>query len=94
MEESGNFVVRASLVRVLLERLEQNYLLIQREGFLPIRKKWKNLSVTLGRRVRAACMHKKLEGEAVDIDSDGALKIRLDNGFYERVMAGDLTLLR
>ena len=50
--------------------------------------------MTLGRRVKATCMHKKVEGEAVDIDSDGALKIRLDNGFSEKVMAGDLTLLR
>jgi len=94
MREVGDFVTRPGLVKVLLERLERNYLLIQKEGFLPIRTEWRNLSVTLGCRVKATCMHKEIEGEAVDIDSDGALKIRLDNGFYEKVMAGDLTLLR
>lgn len=94
MQEAGDFVVRTSLVKTLLEGLEQNYLLIQKQGFLPIRTEWRNLSLTLGRRVRATCMHKMIEGEAVDIDSDGALKIRLDNGFYEKVMAGDLVLLR
>jgi len=77
-----------------LERLEQNYLLIQKEGFAPIRTQWRNLSVTLGRRVKATCMHKQIEGEAVDIEPDGGLKVRLDNGFYEKVMAGDLALLR
>ncbi len=94
MREAGDFVARPTLVKALFERLERNYLLIQKEGFLPIRMEWRNLSVTLGRRVRATCMRKAIEGEAVDIDSDGALKIRLDNGFYERVMAGDLALLR
>ncbi len=93
-QESGVFVVRQQLVKALLERLEQNYLLIQKEGFAPIRTQWRNLSVTLGRRVKATCMHKQIEGEAVDIEPDGGLKVRLDNGFYEKVMAGDLALLR
>ena len=94
MCEAGDPVARPGLIKALFERLEQNYLLIQKEGFLTIRTEWKNLSVTLGRRVKATCMHKETEGEAVDIDSDGGLKIRLDNGFYEKVMAGDLALLR
>ncbi len=94
MQETDNFSSRPIFVKVLLERLEHNYLLIQREGFSPIRTEWKNLSVTLGRRIRATCMHKTIEGEAVDIDPDGGLKIRLDNGFSEKIMAGDLALLR
>jgi len=30
----------------------------------------------------------------VDVDKDGALVVRLDNGFHERVLAGDVTMLR
>lgn len=93
-EEAGTRVSRIETARAILERLDENYALFKKEGFSSIKKEWSNLSMTLGRRVRASCMHKRTEGEAIDIDSDGALKIRLDNGFYERVMAGDLLLLR
>ena len=92
--ETDKKVSRIELLRNTLKRLEEHYSLFKREGFSPIKKEWTNLSATLGRRVRATCMHKKIEGEAVDIDSDGALKIRLDNGFHEKVMAGDILLLR
>lgn len=93
-EETGNKTSRVELVRAVLERLDENYTLFKREGFSPIKKEWRNLSATLGRRVRVTCMDKKVEGEATDIDSDGGLKIRLDNGFYEKVMAGDVLVLR
>lgn len=93
-EASGKKSSRVELARAILERLEDNYTILKKDGFAPIRREWRNLSVTLGRRVRATCMHRRIEGEATDIDSDGALKIRLDNGFYEKVLAGDLVLLR
>jgi len=94
LEETGAKASRAKLVQAMLEKLEHNYALSKKEGFSPIIKEWRNLSATLGRRVRAVCMHKKIEGEAIGIDSDGALIIRLDNGFHEKVMAGDVVLLR
>jgi BirA family biotin operon repressor/biotin-[acetyl-CoA-carboxylase] ligase len=93
-KETGNKVERVGLVKIVLEKLEDNYNIFKKEGFSPLKDDWCNLSLTLGKRVRAVCMHKKIEGEAVDIDSDGALRIRLDNGFYERVIAGDLIFLR
>jgi len=85
---------RAELLVSMLERLEANYTVIKKTGFLSIRPEWLRLSATLGKRVRAECMHRITEGVAVDIDDDGALKIRLDNGFHERISAGDVTVLR
>lgn len=91
---TGSPVSRQALLIALIERLEHNYKIMNRSGFSDIRLKWKNLSSTLGQRVRANCMRKIIEGTAVDIDSDGALKIRMDNGFHEKVFAGDLVVLR
>lgn len=91
---TGSVVSRQALLIALIERLEHNYNNINKSGFSEIRLQWKNLSATLGKRVRANCMHKIIEGTAIDIDLDGALKIRLDNGFHDKVFAGDLTLLR
>ncbi|MFC1808132.1 biotin--[acetyl-CoA-carboxylase] ligase [Candidatus Omnitrophota bacterium] len=85
---------RVELTSSILESLEAYYLLFQKEGFAQIRREWKNMSATIGRQVRAKCMRHTIEGEAVDLEPDGALKIRLDNGFHEKVIAGDLTLLR
>jgi len=91
---AGSAISRQALLIAVIERLEHNYRLINKSGFSEIRLQWKNLSSTLGERVRANCMHKIIEGTAVDIDSDGALKIRMDNGFHEKVFAGDLMVLR
>ena len=91
---AGNAVSRQALLIDLIDKLEHNYKIISRLGFSEIRLQWKNLSATLGKRVRASCMHRTIEGTAVDIDSDGALKIRLDNGFHEKVFSGDLAVLR
>jgi BirA family biotin operon repressor/biotin-[acetyl-CoA-carboxylase] ligase len=94
LEESGNRISRIELTKAILEKLEQHYMILCKEGFAPIKKEWENLSATIGRRVKAICMHKKIEGETIGIDSDGALILRLDNGFQERVLAGDIIHLR
>jgi BirA family transcriptional regulator, biotin operon repressor / biotin---[acetyl-CoA-carboxylase] ligase len=91
---SGGPLSRQALLIALVERLEHNYININKHGFLETRMQWKNLSATLGRRVRANCMNKIIEGTAIDIDTDGALKIRTDNGFHEKVFSGDLMVLR
>jgi BirA family transcriptional regulator, biotin operon repressor / biotin---[acetyl-CoA-carboxylase] ligase len=92
--ETDRHVSRKELCIALLEKLERNYKEIKEAGFSGIRLEWKDFSATIGKRVRANCMHKAIEGTAVDIDIDGALKIRLDNGFHEKIFAGDLVILR
>jgi BirA family transcriptional regulator, biotin operon repressor / biotin---[acetyl-CoA-carboxylase] ligase len=91
---SGGPISRQALLIALIENLEHNYNNIKKHGFSEMRLQWKNLSATLGKRVRANCMHKIIEGTAIDIDTDGALKIRTDNGFHEKVFSGDLAMLR
>jgi len=93
-EESGETVSRVELTKELLRQLEQQYLLFKKEGFAPIISEWRNLSFMLGNRVKIVCQDKKLEGHAVDLDLSGALVIRLDSGFTEKVLAGDVILVR
>jgi len=94
LEESEAKIPRIELLKSILESIEVNYKAYKRDGFTNIKREWRDLSATLGKRVRASCMHRTIEGEAVDIDPDGALRIRLDTGFYEKVLAGDILLLR
>ncbi|MDD2679355.1 MAG: biotin--[acetyl-CoA-carboxylase] ligase [Candidatus Omnitrophica bacterium] len=85
---------RVSLLQEILRRLEANYLTLEKKGSRPVLDKWRQQSITLGRRVKVYCQNKHTEGEAVDIDTDGALLVRKDSGFVEKVLAGDVVHCR
>jgi len=57
-------------------------------------KEWKRRSATLNRRVRITDSTGMIEGEAIDLNEDGALLIRKDNGVIIKKSAGDVFLLR
>jgi len=85
---------RIEFARSLLEELDRNYLILKRQGFGPILGEWRNFSATLGRRIRVSFKQRHIEGQAMDVDEAGALMVRLDSGFVERVLAGDVVLVR
>ena len=57
-------------------------------------KNGKNAAATLNKRVRITDPAGIIEGEAIDLDEDGALLIRKDNGLIVKKSAGDVFLLR
>ena len=63
-----------------------------KKGFKEIIREWKELSATLGRHVKVKDRGRTIEGQAVDVDKDGALVIRRDHGFLERILAGDIEI--
>jgi len=81
-----------SLFRSLLERLENLYELFLREGFNPVLKEWKNYAGFLGRQVEVTSPTEKLSGLALDVDHEGALVLRLEDGTMRRVFVGDVSL--
>lgn len=93
-EQKKEPVSRLLLLQELLRRIEANYMLFQKEGSSPILDKWRSSSITLNRRVRIASHRRHLEGEAMDIDTDGGLLIRNDSGLVEKVMSGDVVHCR
>ncbi len=56
-------------------------------------KGWRELAPLVGRRIHVAEPGGTVEGEVVDLDDDGALRIRRDDGTEHRVVAGDVTVL-
>jgi len=92
-EEKQETVSRITLLKAILKKLEQNYIVFKKQGFHPAMEKWRQISSTLGSRVKVACHKEHIEGEAVDIDIDGGLLVRKDSGFIEKVMAGDVLKL-
>lgn len=87
----GKEVSRKEFFRSVLAGLEE------RQGLLTtadLVEEWKSLSATLGRDVRILAPGEEITGKAVDIESSGALMIRVKDGSLRSVIAGDCIHLR
>ena len=90
---AGGFQVnRTEIVTRILEEFEKYYSKFQRKGFIALRDECKTVSSVLGKRIKVAEHHRRVEGTAVDIDEKGALIIRKDNGINQRIFSGDIVL--
>jgi len=88
--ESGERIARPLACAKLLEHLEEWLSLHETEGFLPVADRWRELSSTLGRRVRISGGGETVEGDAFDLANDGSLLVRDESGALVRVVAGDV----
>ena len=93
-EEQGAEISRVVLLQEILRRLESNYFLLENKGPEEIINKWRSFTLTLGTRVKVDFQNKHIEGQATDIDVDGALLIRKDSGLMQKVSSGDVTACR
>jgi len=89
-EAKGETISRPALLQEVFCRIEANYQELIHKGPKYIIDKWREHSITLGRRVKVYSHRHHIEGEAVNIDSDGALLVRSDSGITQKVMAGDV----
>ncbi|SHJ96541.1 BirA family transcriptional regulator, biotin operon repressor / biotin-[acetyl-CoA-carboxylase] ligase [Malonomonas rubra DSM 5091] len=85
--ETGQQVDRPAFVRALLQLLDDYYGEFLQQGFVSIRRRWETLCDMMSQRVS---VDNSMFGTVVGLDSDGALRLQLDDGHIERVMAGDV----
>jgi BirA family biotin operon repressor/biotin-[acetyl-CoA-carboxylase] ligase len=83
--ETGLAVDRETLLTVLLDTFEAWRRRLEAEGFDVVRRRWIELSDTLGRPVTVD----GASGVALDVDADGALILDTAGGRH-RVLAGTL----
>ncbi|MDD5116275.1 MAG: biotin--[acetyl-CoA-carboxylase] ligase [Candidatus Omnitrophica bacterium] len=93
-EQLGHSLSRVALFQELLRRIEDNYILMGKEGSGPIIEKWRNFNLTLGGRIKVHFQDRYIEGQAIGIDSDGSLLIRKDAGLVQKIFSGDILHLR
>jgi BirA family biotin operon repressor/biotin-[acetyl-CoA-carboxylase] ligase len=91
-KEVGRKVKLEKLFRALLERLESLYELFIKEGFNPILEEWKNYAGFLGCQVEVLSSTGKMSGLALDVDDEGGLVLRLEDGTVKRVFVGDVSV--
>ena len=88
--ECSKKVSRVELVQKVLFEIEKVYLYLEKgEGSLMF-EEWKEMSSILGKQVRAILQNEVVEGQALGIDPDGALILRLDSGISRRITEGTI----
>ena len=88
--KTGKHVDRVAFLRAFLQCLDQYYMEFLEEGFLPIRRRWEHLCDMMNAQVLVDQGSISLCGTVVGLDSAGALRLQLDNGRVERILAGDV----
>jgi BirA family biotin operon repressor/biotin-[acetyl-CoA-carboxylase] ligase len=88
--EWGYEVDRATLLARVLAELESLYFSLQSGQFGPVHDEWLAALETVGRRVTVKDVDGSVTGQALRVDKDGALVLRLDAGGERRVLAGDV----
>ncbi len=83
--EVGHPLSREVLLETLLGSLDRWYGRYLSEGFPPVRDGWRRAAVTLGQRVDGG----GVTGVAEDLDADGALLVRTQQGDLVRLVAGE-----
>lgn len=91
-EECGEHISRVKLVQDMLSEMETIYTHFLTYGFTSIRQEWKSFNNTLGSWVRIIDGKEEFEGKALDIDNDGFLLVRKENGEIKRIVSGDVSL--
>ncbi|MBS7636666.1 biotin--[acetyl-CoA-carboxylase] ligase [Candidatus Bathyarchaeota archaeon] len=88
----GRKINLEELFRALLEKMESLYQSFLKEGFTPILERWKSFTSFLGCLVEVCGDGERFEGLASDVDDDGALVLKLENGSIKRFLVGDLSI--
>ena len=89
-EERMVEIEREEFLRALLEEVERYYTILMRKDFDLILEEWRKLASFLGQHVEVTSFDQKTRGQAVDVDSDGSLIIKLTDGRIKKVMTGDV----
>ena len=87
----GRKIALEELFNALLERLETLYLSFVESGFASVLERWKLYANFLGHKVQVKSEDEVLNGLAMDVDCEGALVLRLEDGATRRVVFGDVS---
>lgn len=83
---------RVELLCDILKILEELYEDVLAEGFYEVMQQWRKYSCTLGQNVKVIAPDVTYYGIAEDIDEEGLLLVRKNDGTLEKVVAGDVSI--
>ena len=89
-EVLGKEVLRVRMVQIFLQEFERYYESLKRREFSSILKEWKLYSHTLGRKIRVDMGERIVTGEAVNINEEGALILKKEDGELVEIISGTI----
>jgi len=89
-EVSGEEVLRVKLAQRFLQEFEKYYEKLKRKEFSSILKEWKLYSHTLGKKIRVDMGERIITGEAIDINEEGALILKKEDGELIKIISGTI----
>lgn len=90
--EKGSKIDRKLLTAGILNYFEQYYNKYLEEGFASIRNLCIEKSVTIGKQVRVVSTDGELMGQAIGIDHNGNLIVKMQNGENTVIISGDVSV--
>jgi len=90
----GKETDRNMLMASILNKFKDEYTHFERKEFSTIMEYSKQISNTIGNRVRVSFLGVEKRGKVVDIDDTGALILEEDDGTVSHILAGDVDFLR
>ncbi|AHF79760.1 biotin--[acetyl-CoA-carboxylase] ligase [Thermococcus paralvinellae] len=91
-EVLGFEVPLIDVFKKLIGKLDKEYLQYLKGNYEEILGRWKMYSAIIGKRVRIITDDGEIAGVAIDIDENGALILKQNNGVLERIYYGDVSL--
>ena len=92
--QSGRLFPRAQLLCEILQCFESRYKALKQEGFSPIMDQWRQMSDIIGQQVCVDMLAVHHTGIVENVDDDGVLILKDDNGQRHRIFSGDVTRVR
>ena len=86
----GKKISRVRLAQILLEEFEKYYERLKRREFSSILKEGKLYSHTLKRKIKINMGEKIITGEAIDINEEGALILKKEDGELLEIISGTI----
>lgn len=91
--EADRPVDRAGLLGEVLAEMEKTYKILLNGDKRALINEWHGLNSTIGKKVAVRCQDRVISGIAEGINDRGGLIVRLPEGEFETVNAGDVTML-
>ncbi len=91
--ETGKTSSRVHLLVRFLELFEERYDALAISGFEPVIARWKTLTDIVGKQATIRTLNGSCQGVITDMDHDGFLIIRDNDGSETRLFSGDITII-
>lgn len=89
-QELGFLISKEEVLKEILKKLDTNYFLFKKEGFLSFVDTIKLFVYPLGKFIKIASGNSIFKGQVIDLDKSGALILRDENGFVISLLTGEI----